>query len=199
MIRFNILLIGETSCGKSQFLQRYINDSYIKCTPTVGIDCTCHDVYINNTDIRLLFWDATGNIERFGNIIEDYYKRADGIIIFKNATKSSKSLVFNNWIQLALDKKTPNTQLILVSTKQDLILRQIDNFSIHPIHKLPHIITSAKTGNNIQYSIEQLINLMLDKTHEINIQLQSKNSETIALLPKQKNNSTKCFDCCVIL
>ena len=202
MTRFNILLIGKTSSGKSQFLKRFITNTFDVCTPTIGIECVCRDIIHDNNEHRLLFWDATGNIARFGNLIEDYYKRAHGILVFKQANDSLQSDIFEGWISIARERCSPNTPIILVSTKSDKIFYRLDTDKCHPTNHLPHITTSAKTGENIENVIYKLVSDMVKihgNTNTNTDTAMSENQETEPLLSYQIKSKPKLFECCTII
>ena len=53
---FKIIIIGDSSVGKSKLLCSYL-DKEEKKEPTIGVDMCCKDIKIDGQMIRLKFWD----------------------------------------------------------------------------------------------------------------------------------------------
>ena len=86
---FKLILIGDTSVGKTSLLNRFTERSFHHFyNPTIGIDFRVKSIKINNKLIKLQIWDTSGN-ERFQAITSLYYKNADGFIIVYDTTNPS--------------------------------------------------------------------------------------------------------------
>ena len=60
---FKLLIIGNSSVGKTSFLFRYSDDSFTSAfVSTVGIDFKVQTVFRNDKRIKLQIWD-TGNLQ----------------------------------------------------------------------------------------------------------------------------------------
>ena len=73
---FKILIIGDSSVGKSNLLLRFteniFHDAFL---PTIGVDFKIQTVNVGNKKIKLNIWDTAGQ-ERFKVITSSYYKGA---------------------------------------------------------------------------------------------------------------------------
>ncbi|GER29223.1 RAB GTPase homolog 1A [Striga asiatica] len=77
---FKLLLIGDSSVGKSCLLLRFADDSYVDSyISTIGVDFKIRTVEIDGKTSKLQIWDTAGQ-ERFRTITSSYYRGAHGII-----------------------------------------------------------------------------------------------------------------------
>ncbi|KAM0025419.1 putative small GTP-binding protein [Helianthus debilis subsp. tardiflorus] len=78
---FKLLLIGDSSVGKSCLLLRFADDSYVDSyISTIGVDFKIRTVEQDRKTIKLQIWDTAGQ-ERFRTITSSYYRGAHGIIV----------------------------------------------------------------------------------------------------------------------
>ncbi|KAB5563655.1 hypothetical protein DKX38_003709 [Salix brachista] len=78
---FKLLLIGDSSVGKSCLLLRFADDSYVDSyISTIGVDFKIRTVEQDGKTIKLQIWDTAGQ-ERFRTITSSYYRGAHGIIV----------------------------------------------------------------------------------------------------------------------
>ena len=117
---FKVLIIGDSSVGKSNILLRFsdniFHDTFL---PTIGVDFKIRNVKMGDQTIKLNIWDTAGQ-ERFKTITSTYYKGAHGIILAYDITDRESFNNVNNW--LAEVKKHAGAQVIklLVGNKCDL-------------------------------------------------------------------------------
>ena len=90
---FKILIIGNSSVGKTSFLFRYADDSFTPAfVSTVGIDFKVKTVYRNDKRIKLQIWDTAGQ-ERFRAVTRSYYRGAAGALMVYDITRYASMLV----------------------------------------------------------------------------------------------------------
>ncbi len=93
-----LVLIGDSSCGKSSLLLRFANktfsDSYIS---TIGVDFSFRTVKVDGKVVKLQIWDTAGQ-ERFRTITSAYYRGADGIIVVYEITSKASFYHVNDWL-----------------------------------------------------------------------------------------------------
>ena len=85
-----IMLIGENNVGKSYFLNKIFNNSNeSKYNPKDCLNIKKINTEINNTDVKLEFWDTN---EQFLNsiLIKTYYKIANAFVIIVNENSDLK-------------------------------------------------------------------------------------------------------------
>lgn len=83
---FKLLIIGNSSVGKTSFLFRYADDSFTSAfVSTVGIDFKVKTVYRNEKRVKLQIWDTAGQ-ERYRTITTAYYRGAMGFLLMYDIT-----------------------------------------------------------------------------------------------------------------
>ncbi|PPD70709.1 hypothetical protein GOBAR_DD32405 [Gossypium barbadense] len=103
---FKLLLIGDSSVGKSCLLLRFADDSYVDSyISTIGVDFKIRTVELDGKTIKLQIWDTAGQ-ERFRTITSSYYRGAHGIIIYCEPTASNKTAQWGNR-EWCLEDKEP--------------------------------------------------------------------------------------------
>ena len=84
--QITIILVGDSTVGKSCFLSRYFNNQFNEeFLTTMGIDKQVKVIKIDETEYKINFWDTAGQ-ERFRSLPKKYYQNADGILIFFDIT-----------------------------------------------------------------------------------------------------------------
>ena len=162
-IQYKVILLGESSVGKTSLLQRYIDGTFTESsTATVGLDLRYKDLDKNNKKIRFNFWDTAGQ-ERFRSLSNVYYKDADGIVLVCDITNKQSFDKFGNWmmdIKNYLD--AAKIKLIIIGNKADKVdQKEIEENRIKEYAKKKNgesFITSAKTGEGVKEAFEFLMN-----------------------------------------
>lgn len=117
---FKILIIGDSSVGKSNILLRFsdniFHDTFL---PTIGVDFKIRNVSVGDQTIKLNIWDTAGQ-ERFKTITATYYKGAHGIILVYDITDRNSFDNINNWLNEIKKHAGPSVVKYLVGNKCDL-------------------------------------------------------------------------------
>jgi len=170
MITFKIMLLGDSSVGKTAFILRFCDNKFEdESITTIGLDTKTKFVSHRDKKIQLQIWDTAGE-ERFRSIAKSCYKGADGILLMYDVSNISSFKHIKNWINDIENNITvpkDKLALIIVGNKSDLPEEQkkIDNKDREDFenkYKYKIIETSAKTDKNINESIIALIDKMLD-------------------------------------
>ena len=175
---FKIILIGNSSVGKSSIIQRYIqkifNDEY---TCTIGVDFFMKTIDINEKLIKLQLWDTAGT-ERFKSITTGYYRGANAAFVVFDLTSRVSFNSISEWIQNYYNYSNPNSEknVVLIGNKSDLkesreiTEEEINKFVVN--NNIKYFETSAKNGENIDecfyYIAEKLMNDMKEKGQDNN-------------------------------
>ncbi|KAG7264024.1 hypothetical protein CRUP_011353, partial [Coryphaenoides rupestris] len=97
---FKLLIIGNSSVGKTSFLFRYADDSFTSAfVSTVGIDFKVKTVFRNDKRIKLQIWDTAGQ-ERYRTITTAYYRGAMGFLLIHNTAQT----VFERLVDVICEK-----------------------------------------------------------------------------------------------
>ena len=115
-----ILLIGNSSVGKTSLVQRFTSNNYTdNYLATIGIDFKLKIFEINNVKLKLQIWDTAGQ-ERFSNLTANFYKSAQGIIVVYSISDEASFEAINRWILQIQTNAPKNVQILLVGSKSDL-------------------------------------------------------------------------------
>uniref|UniRef100_A0A8C1Y9D2 small monomeric GTPase n=1 Tax=Cyprinus carpio TaxID=7962 RepID=A0A8C1Y9D2_CYPCA len=117
---FKVLIIGNSSVGKTSFLFRYADDSFTSAfVSTVGIDFKVKTVYKNDKRIKLQIWDTAGQ-ERYRTITTAYYRGAMGFILMYDITNEESFGAVQDWSTQIKTYSWDNAQVILAGNKCDM-------------------------------------------------------------------------------
>ncbi|XP_009404831.2 ras-related protein RIC1-like [Musa acuminata AAA Group] len=151
---FKLLLIGDSSVGKSCLLIRFADDSYVDSyISTIGVDFKIRTVELDGKTIKLQIWDTAGQ-ERFRTITSSYYRGAHGIIIVYDITEMESFNNIKQWLSEIDRYASDSVCKLLVGNKCDLVEDRVvetekakafaDSLGI------PFIETSAKDSINVE-------------------------------------------------
>jgi small GTP-binding protein len=121
-LNLKIIIVGDTSVGKSNIGTRYIDDKFsIETKATVGVEFFTKNIVINKCKIRAHIWDTAGQ-EKFRAITKSYYRGAKGAFVVFDLTRRE---TFNNtdkWISELKSNGENDLIIILLGNKSDLVM-----------------------------------------------------------------------------
>lgn len=167
---FKILIIGNSSVGKTSFLFRYADDSFTSAfVSTVGIDFKVKTVYKDDKRIKLQIWDTAGQ-ERYRTITTAYYRGAMGFILMYDIANEESFNAVQDWVTQIKTYSWDNAQVVLVGNKCDLEGDRIISTErgCHLANQLglEFLETSAKENINVKTVFERLVDIICDKMSE---------------------------------
>ncbi|XP_027025800.1 ras-related protein Rab-3B [Tachysurus fulvidraco] len=167
---FKLLIIGNSSVGKTSFLFRYADDSFSNSfVSTVGIDFKVKTVYRNDKRVKLQIWDTAGQ-ERYRTITTAYYRGAMGFILMYDITNEESFNAVQDWATQIKTYSWDNAQVILVGNKCDMADERVI-----PVEKGKHLAdqlgfeyyeVSAKENINVRQVFERLVDIICVKMSE---------------------------------
>jgi len=162
---FKILMIGDSSVGKSSVLMQHVEKSFSEQnTPTLGIDFKIAEMTINQNKVQLQIWDSAGQ-ERFRTITRAYYRGSHGIFLCFDLTSQESFDNLNQWLKEINLYAGENTPKILLGNKSDLEdqreISYIDAKNFADSLGFDYFETSAKNATNIQKAFEKLTYIMI--------------------------------------
>ena len=172
-LTIKILLLGDSSVGKTCFLKRYTDntfqDAYLS---TIGFDFKFKFVTLDNgKTVKVQLWDTAGQ-ERFRTIAKSYYKGAHGIILIYDVTNRKTYENIRKWLNQINNEASNKISIILVANKIDREEeRQIsveEGESLANANNLPIFEASAKDSINIEESFKFLIEKINENIGEFN-------------------------------
>ena len=164
---FKMILIGDRGVGKTNILNRYVNDTFSEATKsTVGVELGTKVEEYNNTKIKIQIWDTAGQ-ERYKSITKTYYKGAKGAFIVYDITNKDSFKNVDKWIQDLKEFGEDDAAILIVGNKCDLEeKREVTTEEVQKkaeIHKMAYCETSALKAKNIDYAFQTLIKLVAEK------------------------------------
>ena len=157
----SIILLGESTVGKSCLIARYINNQFNSTyLSTFGVNFFSKSIQVSPSQkITVKIWDTAGQ-ERFKSIAESYYKKAQGVLLVYDVTKKETFEKISEWIGNLQkhSKKSPVcsiignkidlTDEIEVSTEEGKQLAEKYGCFFHE--------TSAQSGVGVNQAFEEL-------------------------------------------
>jgi len=172
---YKVLLLGDSSVGKTCFLLRYCDKSFQDVhLSTIGLDYRLKSMTLkNNKNIKLQIWDTAGQ-DRFRAITKNYYKGANGIILIYDVTSIQTYENVKNWISQIREESNPNVIIYLVGNKIDVpeeqkLVKTEDGQKIADEYKLPFNEASAKDGTNINEIFQELLEEIDEKYSKLEV------------------------------
>ena len=168
---FKIILIGDTSVGKTNILTKYLSDEFDpNSKATVGVEFGTKNFKIENKIVKVQIWDTAGQ-ERYRSITNAYYKGAKGAFIVYDITKKTSFENIEKWLSDLKTNSDKNLSIVLLGNKSDLVdKREVtieEGKEKAEKNKFAFIETSALNGNNIEKAFTELIMEVYQNNHEM--------------------------------
>ena len=196
-IVYKVLLLGDSTVGKTCFLLRYCDKTFQDAhLSTIGLDYRVKTMTLkNNKNIKLQIWDTAGQ-DRFRAITKNYYKGANGIILIYDVTNLQTYENVKNWITQIREETNPNVVIYLAGNKIDIpeeerVVKTEEGKEIANEYKLQFKETSAKDGINVNEVFQELV----EKIDEVNSKLEVSKPEPKNILysPGKKKKGSCCY------
>ena len=171
MNELKILLIGDSSVGKTSILLKYIDDKFSdNYMSTIGVEYKIKSLTINGKKVMLRIWDTSGQ-ERFLSITKNFYRNANGVIFVFDITNETSFYNIKLWLN-DLENCEGKITKILVGNKVDLEEnRKVGKEKIKKYiekKEMKYFEVSAKEGINIDLIFKELAELIFLEQPEIN-------------------------------
>lgn len=117
---FKIVLIGDSTVGKSNLLLRYTKDQFkVNSQATIGVEFATKSIKMDDCFVRAQIWDTAGQ-ERYRAITNAYYRNAVGALLVYDITKRNTYENINKWYSELKDHADSSIKVLLVGNKCDL-------------------------------------------------------------------------------
>ena len=158
---YKVLLLGDSSVGKTCFLKRYVDntfqDAYLS---TIGFDFKFKNIELSNgKTVRVQIWDTAGQ-ERFRTIAKSYYRGAHGILLIYDVTARGTFENIRKWLTQIKQEAPKRTSIIIVANKIDCEEREVTKEEGEELGKtngLTVFEASAKDSINVKESFQDLV------------------------------------------
>jgi small GTP-binding protein len=158
---YKVVVVGDYGIGKTCLSQRFTTGLFKSLYKmTVGLQISARILTVDQILTKLVIWDTAGQ-ERFATIRPKYYQGADCAIVGFDMSRQATLEHVPKWIT-ETRLEIPKVPILLVGLKNDLGA-EINRFDIQKIagsYDLPVILTSSKTGLNVDRAFELLVRLI---------------------------------------
>jgi small GTP-binding protein len=173
---YKAVLIGDGAVGKTSIRRNYLGEDFIEGhLATIGVDLATKKVVFGENVVKFIIWDLAGQ-PTFEKVRGHYYHGCNGIVLVYSVVDRDSFDNASKWLVEAYKNMGPLPPTIIVANKIDLRpLQPADKivtteegrkFMEYFIEKLevPAIFreTSAKTGENILDTFEELLRMMAE-------------------------------------
>ena len=168
-----VLTLGDATVGKSSIVIRYSDNKFSETVlSTIGVDSKRKIVKINGEKVRVSIWDTAGQ-EKFQNIVKQYYKGANGVLLIYDITcKKSFDRVDFWYNDLKNNANIEEILVFLVGNKIDLESnREVKKEVAEKYAKdknMMYFEVSAKSGDGIKKLFNDVTNCIMDKILKMN-------------------------------
>ena len=168
-----ICLLGNPAVGKTSLIRAFVyetfEDEYIS---TIGSKVSKREIDFFDEDskkyyqLAMIIWDIAGQ-QTFKHVKQAYYRGAKGALVVCDVTRVTTLTTIEEWIK-SLYEVVGTVPIVMLLNKTDLI-DQI-KFSLADVQDLATkyraktMLTSAKTGKNVERAFEELARMMAATT-----------------------------------
>jgi len=167
-INVKLLLIGNSSVGKSSLLLRFSDEQWLpedESTATIGVDFRVHKMELKGKKVKLSIWDTAGQ-ERFRTITSSYYRGAQGIILVYDVANRESFEALPRWYSELETYVSSSVVKILVGNKVDKEFSRQVPFSegqqFATRMSSLFIETSAKTAVGVREAFNEVVEKIID-------------------------------------
>ena len=209
-ILVKLLLIGESSVGKSCLLLRFSEDKFTDdFLPTIGIDFKVRHTVINDRKVKLQVWDTAGQ-EKFRTITKAYYRGAQGMLLVFDVTNWDSFDKVRNWMTSIQENTTDPVTIYLVGNKCDVPFpkgeeEEEEGKQERPVRRITqekaqelarefnveYFETSARDGTNVESTFLRLAGAVLEK-----MPAQERREQGVTLAKTRKDPKDGRRSCC---
>ena len=166
MINKKICMLGALAVGKTSLVKQYVqsifSDDYLS---SVGVKVSKKPVTVDEREVNLMLWDLEGQ-DDYNTVNLAYVSGASGLLFVADGTRGETLSVALMLRNSALDILGHDTPHLLIVNKEDLkesweiTSKVFDSLTNSGIKVL---MTSAKTGLNVEEAFNALASLMMDQ------------------------------------
>ena len=159
-----IVILGHFGVGKTSLIRRFVKDSFSdNYKVTIGVHITKKVVELSADEtISLIIWDLEGTDE-VQMIRDTYLLGTHGVVFVFDVSRPSTFQNINEDLKIVAEK-TPNTPLIVVGNKIDLVINNELQGLLIENNIEANYLTSAKTGDSVNEMFTHLASLLYDKS-----------------------------------
>ncbi len=165
IIKKKILLLGDASVGKTSLIRRFVLDQFDdRYITTIGVKVTKKEMEVEKDGggtqkLGLIIWDMVGQ-KGFKGLLTSNFKNAAGAILVCDLTRKDTLESIESYWHPAVLRESGEIPTIIMANKVDLVGQRAygeDDVSVFADSiKAPRLLTSAKTGENVEKGFRTL-------------------------------------------
>ncbi len=160
-----ITILGEKNVGKTSLVYRYIENKFRESyKATLGVNLLKKDMEVDGNSVSAQIWDLGGQ-DSFRSLRKLYLEGANGAFIIFDVTDRKSFDKLNEWVE-SFKEARGEQPMVLIGNKSDLEnQRKITDTEASNYAKennMELILTSAKTGQNVEEAFIKLTKRILD-------------------------------------
>ena len=197
-----IIIVGDTSVGKTSIITRYTEDKFEENTKATISPIYSKKIIKNNEiTFNINIWDLPGQ-DRNPVATNSFVKDSNGIIYCCDVQERKTRDNLTAWEETLKSKEAiEKIPKIIIENKCDLLVDE-NNYDddINSLRKFSKVLgcknffrTSAKNGYNVKEAIDYLINEIIKEVKEEDIEYyKTKKSNTVYIKSQKSKSNTRC-------
>ena len=165
----SIILLGESTVGKTSLVNRFIQNKFQKCfLTTLGLDSIIKPTTLKSgKEVILKIYDTAGQ-ERYRTITHNYYQKSDGILLVYSIENKQSFEKITEWLKEIKDNAKEEVIVFLIGNKCDLDNKE-RNVSkkegelLAEKYNIPFYESSAKLDINVKDIFERLAEIVVEQ------------------------------------
>lgn len=162
-----ICLLGEANVGKTSLVYRFIENKFRdNYKSTLGVNLLKKDLDIDTySGISAQIWDLGGQ-ESFKSLRKLYLEGANGALVIFDMTKRKTFDKLNEWVQSFREARGEQPLLLIgnkIDLKDKIKITENEAREFAENNKMAFLLTSAKTGNNVEKAFRDLMKSILEE------------------------------------
>ena len=166
LINFKIILVGDSSVGKTCLLMRAVNNKFTEnYQATIGFEFLLMYYQVNNVKIKLQIWDTCGQ-EIYRSLIQGFYRNTSATLIVysKSDRKSFDNL--NSWVKDVKNNTEQDIPIFLIGNKCDIenqsiqVTKEEGEEYMKQFNLKYYSDVSAKTGYKVLDTFEEVAKIV---------------------------------------
>jgi len=157
--KFKICMLGEGTVGKTSLVHRFIENKFQEdYKATLGVNILQKHLKIDDNSVSVNIWDLGGQ-DTFENLRKLYLEGSKGALVIFDLTNRESFEKLGAWIQ-DFRESQEEKPFCLIGNKADLkdqiVVTEEEARLLAKEHGVNLIITSAKTGENVEKAFVNL-------------------------------------------
>ncbi len=146
-----VMLLGDGNVGKTSLARQFVESKFDESRIlTIGVDFQTKVIALPEATYKLSIWDVAGQ-ERFQSVREVFYKGCSAAALVYDVSSRDSAYHLTQWYK-ELKSFAPSSGVLCIGNKIDLPGGEFEKLGLEfsQYLKIPHIRTSAKTGEGVE-------------------------------------------------